>query len=259
MTARNTVLDSSQSSQPELARRPDPPRIAVYDEPGSPPLVISLDEELLTPEHWPQLIEAMTSRAFELARERGGRLPAQVFRELIENLVHASFQGAVVTILDQGNTLRVTDSGPGIPDKQAALQPGFTSAEANAKRFIRGVGSGLSLVQDIVSRLGGTLLVEDNLGHGTVVTVSLPPENKIPLATSVAPSYNLPQRQLKVLLLVVELAPAGPTRIAQELGVSASTAYRDLAALEEAGLISSDEVGRRSVTEAGMAYLSALL
>lgn len=256
MTTEKPLLGSPPS---ELASRPDPPRLAVYGDQGSPPSVISLDGDFLTPEHWPQLIEVMTAQAYELAREQGSRLPVQVFRELIENLVHASFQGAVVTILDRGNTLRVTDSGPGIPDKDAALRPGFTSADAQAKRFIRGVGSGLSLVQDMVTRLGGTVLVEDNLTRGTVITVSVPPHNEIPLAPRVAPSYNLSQRQLKTLLLVVELAPVGPSRVAQELGVSASTAYRDLASLEEAGLVSSNEAGRRSVTEAGVAYLDALL
>ncbi len=63
---------------------------------------------------------------------RAGRGPSPigVFRELIENLVHASFAGVVITILDGGNTVRVSDQGPGIPDKEAALRPGFTSAEA---------------------------------------------------------------------------------------------------------------------------------
>ena len=93
-----------------------------------------------------------------------------MFRELIENLVHASFAGVVITILDGGNTLRVSDQGPGIPDKDAALRPGFTSADATAKRYIRGVGSGFSVVTETLAGLGGTLEIEDNLGRGTVVT-----------------------------------------------------------------------------------------
>ena len=78
-----------------------------------------------------------------------------MFRELIENLVHASFAGVVITILDGGNTLRVSDQGPGIPDKEAALRPGFTSADADAKRYIRGVGSGFSVVSETLAGLGG--------------------------------------------------------------------------------------------------------
>ena len=48
--------------------------------------------------------------------------------------MHASFAGVVVTILDSGNTFASATAGPGIPDKEAALRPGFTSADAEARR-----------------------------------------------------------------------------------------------------------------------------
>lgn len=236
----------------------DPPRIAVYRQPQAPPLVLSLDD--LGEETDPAtFIEVLASRSFALAHEQGSRIPASVFRELAENLIHASFMGVVITILDAGNTVRVSDRGPGIPDKQAALRPGFTSADKYRKRYIRGVGSGFTLVKETLDTLGGTLEIEDNLGRGTVVTVRVPPLSDIPLAPPAQPSYNLSERQLKTLLLTVELAPVGPTRIAEELGVSASTTYRDLVQLEQAGLVVCQPSGHRLVTEAGLAFLSAVL
>jgi hypothetical protein len=207
----------------------------------------------------PQLIEVLTTRSYNLAREQGGVIPVGVFRELIENLVHAGFMGVVITILDRGNTVRVSDQGPGIPDKDAALRPGFTSADGSAKQYIRGVGSGFSVVRQTLAGLGGTLEIEDNLGRGTVVTARVPLAPESPLTPTPAPAYNLPERQLKVLLLTVELAPVGPTRIAQELGVSTSTAYRDLVSLEEAGFVVCRPSGHRSATEEGLAYLNAVL
>lgn len=207
----------------------------------------------------PQLIELLTTRAHSLAREQGSLIPAAVFRELIENLVHAGFAGVVITILDGGNTVRVSDQGPGIPNKDAALRPGFTSADAASKQYIRGVGSGFSLVQRILTELGGTLEIADNLGRGTVVTAQVPRPLEVALASVPAPEYNLPERQLKVLLLTVELAPVGPTRIAQELGVSTSTAYRDLVSLEEVGFVTCRPSGHRSATDTGLAYLDAVL
>ena len=207
----------------------------------------------------PQLIELLTKRSYDLAREQGGVIPAIVFRELIENLVHAGFSGVVITILDRGNTLRVSDQGPGIPDKEAALRPGFTSAASSAKRFIRGVGSGFAVARETLTGLGGTLTIEDNVGRGTVITARVPPPVETLLAPTPAPEYNLSERQLKVLLLTVELAPGGPTRIAQELGVSTSTAYRDLVSLEEAGFVVCRPSGHRSATDAGLTYLNAVL
>lgn len=235
------------------------PRIAVYADPQSPPNVVTVTEHPLTDDSVPQVIETVAVRAHALALEQGGRLPLVVFRELVANLVHAGFAGAIITILDNGNTIRVTDRGPGIADKDAAIRPGFTSADASAKRFIRGVGSGFSVIKETLTDLGGTLQIEDNLGIGTVITVHVPPEVIIPLASAPPPSYNLPERQLKTLLLTVELAPVGPTRVAQELGVSTSTAYRDLVSLEGAGLVTSGDSGHRSVTDEGLAYLNALL
>jgi anti-sigma regulatory factor (Ser/Thr protein kinase) len=237
----------------------DLPRIAVYVDPHSPPHVITVADHPLADDNLPQIIETVAARAHNLAREQGGRLPLSIFRELVSNLIHASFAGAIITVLDGGNTVRFTDSGPGIAHKDAALRPGFTSADATAKRFIRGVGSGFSLVRETLASLGGTLEIEDNLGKGTVVTARVPPEPKMSLAPAPLPSYNLPERQLKTLLLTVELAPVGPTRVAQELGVSTSTAYRDLVSLEGAGFVTSGQSGHRSVTDEGLAYLNSVL
>ncbi len=243
------------AAHPELSHLEwEPPRIAVYEDTHRPPLVVSIAETRL-----PELVEAVTTRVHDLAKEQGGRLPYPVLRELIDNLVHASFQGVVVTILDRGNTIRVSDRGPGIPDKDAALQPGFTSADAEAKLYIRGVGSGFSLVRDALEDMDGTLRIENNLGRGTVVTIHVPPLPEKVLASTPVATYNLPERQLKTLLLTVELAPVGPTRIAEELGVSTSTAYRDLVALEGEGFVASRASGHRTVTDAGLAYLDAVL
>ena len=107
--------------------------------------------------------------------------------------------------------------------------------------------------------MNGALAIEDNLGHGTVVTARVEPPEENVLAQPAVPNYNLSERQLKALLLTMELSPVGPTRIAHELGVSTSTAYRDLVSLEEAGFVSSLATGHRSVTEEGLAYLGALL
>jgi Mn-dependent DtxR family transcriptional regulator len=54
------------------------------------------------------------------------------------------------------------------------------------------------------------------------------------------------------------LGSAGPTTIAKELGVSISTAYRELDALEVAQLVASRGAGKRTLTEEGIAYLDTV-
>jgi hypothetical protein len=169
--------------------------------------------------------------------------------------------------MDGGSTIRFSDQGPGIADKQRAMLAGFTTATVRSKQFIRGVGAGLPFVSEYVDRIGGSLSIEDNLGSGTVVTLRLhPPETISPSVTRECPGVIveplsfpiLTLRQKKVLSLVLEFGEAGPSLVSRELSVGLSTAYRDLAFLEESGLILSDENGKRVMTDTGVAYLDAL-
>ncbi|HET6350633.1 MAG TPA: ATP-binding protein [Coriobacteriia bacterium] len=269
-------------------------RVAVYDGPAAAPYV-----EDVGPAPVGQFVERLTVRVYELARERGGSIPYTVIREVAENLIHAGFAEPVVSILDSGDTIRFTDQGPGIPNKPRALMPGFTTARSYMKSVIRGVGSGLPIVSDFLSVSGGSLVIDDNLSGGTVVTVSLAAEcaasTRAPEAALVSvqeetpspedvtasPPYTvaspeaqltgplfeetpsstgssrLTTRQKQVMALVLESGSAGPSVVSRELGVGLSTAYRDLASLEDLGLIVSDG-GKRRLTEEGLSLLGGL-
>lgn len=111
----------------------------------------------------------------------GGTIPYTVIREVSENFIHARFKEVVVSILDKGNTIRFADHGPGIPSKEKAQMPGFSSAVEPMKNYIRGVGSGLPIVREYLESSHGTITIEDNLGTGAVVTVSLVREEDDPL------------------------------------------------------------------------------
>ncbi len=267
-------------------------RIAVYDGAGAAPRVEDVTSSTVS-----GFIEDLAARIYSLAREAGGSIPYTVVREIAENLVHADFREPVASILDEGRTIRFSDQGPGIVDKERALQPGFTTASGDAKRFIRGVGSGLPIVQDYVRFNGGSLLVEDNLGSGTVVTIrsgtaprTAASLRSATLANSAAASVTtstvpvggealwpndlvretgpvvvrssgptLTLRQKQVLALVTETGGAGPSVVAKELLIGVSTAYRDLASLEDRGLLVSDDAGRRTVTEEGLRTLETFM
>lgn len=237
-----------------LLRDETAPRIAVYDSATAPPRVVSVPETRL-----PDLIDALASRTYDLAKQQGSRLPYTVIREVVENLIHAWFSDVVITILDDGNTIRIADRGPGIFDKEKALRPGFSTAGPELKRFIKGVGSGLPIAKESLALMKGVLDIEDNLGQGTVVTLKLDRTPSPPPETVVPPAPTLPERQLKILFLLLELGPSGPSRIAKELSISASTAYRDLVALEALSLVAPSQDGKRSITREGLQYLDGVL
>jgi DNA-binding CsgD family transcriptional regulator len=237
-------------------RAVDPPepevRLAVYDSPLAAPRVVSLHGQ-----EFHEFVGDLAARTYTFARERGGRIPFIVIREIIENLIHAYFQGAVISILDDGNTIRISDHGPGIANKAHALEPGFSTATPAMRRLIKGVGSGLPVAREQLAFLGGAITLADNLGQGTVVTLSVGSEPAKPAAGTPEPSHQaaLTARQKKVLLLIAELGSAGPSALAKELGVSQSTAYRELELLERWRLIDSKDAGKRTLTEDGIAAL----
>ena len=145
-----------------------PARIAVFDDAAAAPRVVVVE-----PSDIRTYLEEITATVTRRASEQGGRIPFTVIREVVENLIHAYFIEPTISILDGGNTIRFSDQGPGIQDKGLALKYGTTSATAEMKRYIRGVGSGLPYAQQWLQDKGGSLTVEDNIHNGTVVTVSL--------------------------------------------------------------------------------------
>jgi anti-sigma regulatory factor (Ser/Thr protein kinase)/DNA-binding transcriptional ArsR family regulator len=236
-------------------RGPGAPRIAVYDTLTSPPRVVSVEERDV-----PALITALAEKTYHSCREQGGNVPFTVINELIENLIHAFFRDVVVTILDGGRVVRISDHGPGVDDKERAFLPGFTTATAAQRRFIRGVGSGLPIARESLGFLRGAITVEDNLGGGAVFTIKMPqqaaPEAAPAAAAPAGP--RLSTRQKKLLVLLMELNVAGPTALAKELRVAPATAYRELNLLAEMGLVHSRRDGKRALTEEGMNLLESL-
>jgi anti-sigma regulatory factor (Ser/Thr protein kinase)/predicted transcriptional regulator len=209
----------------------------------------------------------------EQVRELGGDLPEVAVREVLDNLIHAGYRGVVISLLDGGKTLRVSDKGPGIRDKERVFEFGFTGASAETSQEIRGVGAGLGIARAAAEKAGGSVTVEDNIGGGTVVTISTesgqaekpekqtvepaaPPKKRYPDAV---PKINISERQQKVLLTVVEHGEIGPSTVADQLEISVSTAYRDLSVLEEDGLVESNEAGKRVATHLGRDLVRAIV
>ena len=234
---------------------PGAPRIAVYDTLTSPPRVISVEERDV-----PGLISSLAEKTYHSCREQGGNVPFTVINELIENLIHAFFCDVVITVLDGGRVVRISDHGPGVDDKERVFLPGFTTATAQQRRFIRGVGSGLPIARESLGFLRGAITVEDNLGGGAVVTIKMPQQTTLEAgAEKTAPAApQLSTRQKKILVLLMELNVAGPSALAKELGVAPATAYRELHLLEKMGLVHSRGDGKRALSEGGMGLLETL-
>lgn len=168
-----------------------PARIAVYDDAAAAPRVVMVE-----PKDVRSFLEEITATVNRLSHEQGGTIPFMVIREIVENFIHAYFKAPTITILDGGNTIRFSDQGPGIKQKDLALEYGTSSATEEMKHYIRGVGSGLPYAQQYMVDKGGSLDIEDNLGGGTVVTISTHPREDPPATQApMAGAYGQPYQQ----------------------------------------------------------------
>ncbi len=159
-------------------------RIAVYDDAAVAPRVVIID-----PSDVRSYLEEITKQVVQLSHEQGGNIPFMVIREVVENFIHAYFIEPTISILDGGNTIRFSDQGPGIKEKDRALEYGTSSATDEMKQFIRGVGSGLPYAQQYMVDKGGSLVIEDNISQGTVVTISTKPRANAQVRPDVTASY----------------------------------------------------------------------
>ena len=101
-----------------------------------------------------------------------GELIEQVFINLLANAAQASPPGSVVTVktrADHEQSELVIDRGAGItPAIQGSIfNPFFTTKKD-------GVGLGLAIVAKIIDEHGGRIVVESEVGKGSVFRVQLP-------------------------------------------------------------------------------------
>lgn len=195
----------------------------------------------------------------------------EVVSEMVANFIHADFRQPSIIITDEGRTLIFSDKGCGFSaPNEEVIKLGFSSASIQQKKYIRGIGVGLTIVTSFIKDHQGTLSLEGNLNGGTVVTLSIPKElpkktSGFSQATDITdsvednniPYYHLSQRQKLVLKLVGKAPGIGPSTVSDLLDIALSTAYRNLIHLETINLITARD-GKRALTQLGCNYLTLL-
>jgi signal transduction histidine kinase len=103
----------------------------------------------------------------------------QILLNLVKNSVEALPQGGRIQIVNQGQVQRagkpcyvlmVSDNGPGIPAEQRSRL--FTPVSSSKPGSNRGIG--LSIVQELVGQLGGSIHCTSSSSNGTVFDICLP-------------------------------------------------------------------------------------
>lgn len=227
-----------------------PARIAVFDDLAAAPRVVVIQPTTIR-----EYLEEITSTVTKLSKEQGGKIPFMVIREVVENFIHAYFIEPTISILNNGNTIRFSDQGPGIQEKGRALEYGTTSATEDMKRYIRGVGSGLPYAQQYMIDHGGSLTIEDNISSGTIVTISVgEPLTSTQQEAPRQQNYVLNARSQKILEFLTNHDFVGPTDLYTTYGESLPTWTRQLKELEDKGILKK-QGQKRCLTDLGKTLL----
>lgn len=119
----------------------------------------------------------------------------QILLNLVRNGIKFTQEGSVHVSLNLLPTadgdvldLRVTDTGVGIArEKRDFIFDPFQQADGALDRKFEGSGLGLSIVERITTKMGGTVEVNSELGSGSEFVIRLPIE---PVCPSIVPAGN---------------------------------------------------------------------
>jgi signal transduction histidine kinase len=144
------------------------------------PAIETSGAEIQLPEIWPDAlgygpwVEQVwvndLSNAIKYGGHPEGGLPPRIWLGA-ERVTCASKDGAYVRFW-------VQDNGPGLPEEaQARVFEAFCRLQDRTRA--EGHGLGLSIVQRIVSKLGGTVGIESEVGEGSLFHFTLPAEDGV--------------------------------------------------------------------------------
>ncbi len=173
-----------------------------------------------------QIIMNLATNAFHAMEEKGGSLTVSLEQVRLEP------EQILLPELAPGDyaRLRVVDTGPGIEKEHLdkIFDPYFTT-----KGTGKGTGLGLSVVQGIVKRAHGDILINSEPGQGTEIQVYLPVKQKISAEKQIDPHQPVRGGTEKILLVDDEASIVKmEQQMLERLGYTVTVRTSSLEALE---------------------------
>ena len=152
----------------------------------------------------------------------------KIVLNLLSNAFKFTFEGAItVSLREHGEQVELTvqDTGTGIPAQELPrLFERFHRVEGVSGRTFEGTGIGLALVQELAKLHGGSVLVESEVGKGSMFTVTIPkgkahlPADRLDVSGSSTKAQAQTDSYVEEALRWVPdtLTPSGYSGVAQE-------------------------------------------
>ena len=117
----------------------------------------------------------------------------QVIQNLVRNAVRFTPEGGIILVGAHAEAdrvaLTVRDTGLGIaPVDLPHVFDRFYRSEQSRNRSHGGAGLGLSIARQLIGAMGGEIVVDSELGEGTVFTIRLPAAGGTPSVNGVPPA-----------------------------------------------------------------------
>jgi signal transduction histidine kinase len=127
------------------------------------------EQIFVDPKRIEQVIHNLLSNAIKFS-PAGGSIRISLSNEQLPRGRRLEDQGIYLPAV----SMRITDSGPGIPPDELESVFGKFIQSSNTKTGAGGTGLGLAICQEIVSRHRGTIIAANNIGGGASFIVTLP-------------------------------------------------------------------------------------
>ena len=111
----------------------------------------------------------MTLKKLDLPPEVIRKASICMYEGEINMVIHADGGQAEVEVDANQIVIRMTDTGPGIPDVEQAMQEGYSTAGQTARELGFGAGMGLPNMK----RYSDEMTIDTEVGKGTTVTVKI--------------------------------------------------------------------------------------
>jgi signal transduction histidine kinase/CheY-like chemotaxis protein len=148
----------------------------------------------------------------------------QMLLNLVANAVKFTPDGGEVTVmssrLEKTVEIAVVDNGIGIaPKDHARVFEGFQQVDSGMERQQAGTGLGLHLTRRFAALHGGDVVVDSQIGKGSVFTITLPIEARQSTATMPerANERRVGRSDSRPLVLVVEDDPAAAELLSRQI------------------------------------------
>lgn len=87
----------------------------------------------------------------------------------INMVIHADGGNITVSVTDSDITMVLSDTGPGIPDVEKAMQEGYSTARAEVRSLGFGAGMGLPNMKKYTDEMH----IDTTIGKGTTITMKV--------------------------------------------------------------------------------------